>query len=90
MPVLPQAETGKISFDAEVIARLPDGTFFVSGEYGPYIYRFSADGKLMSATQPPQALVPMRKGEVNFASNNPGPASRPEEITKNCSDQGPG
>jgi hypothetical protein len=79
MPVLPQAETGKISLDAEAIARLPDGTFFVSDEYGPYIYRFSGDGKLMSATQPPAALVPMRKGEVNFASNNPGPgASAPD------------
>jgi hypothetical protein len=79
MPVLPQAETGKISLDAEAIARLPDGTFFISDEYGPYIYRFSADGKLMSATQPPAALLPMRNGSVNFASNNPGPgASAPD------------
>ncbi len=79
MPVLPEAETHKISLDAEAIARLPDGTFFVSDEYGPYIYRFSAEGKLMSATQPPAALLPMRKGSVNFGSNNPGPgASAPD------------
>jgi hypothetical protein len=75
MPVLPQAENGKISLDAEAIVRLPDGTFFVSDEYGPYIYRFSPDGKMMSATQPPAALLPMRKGAINFASNNPGPGA---------------
>src|ERR1700744_4272808 len=28
---------------------------------------------MMSATQPPAALLPMRKGKLNFASNNPGP-----------------
>ena len=75
MPLLPQAQNGKISLDAEAIAKLPDGSFFVSDEYGPYIYRFSADGKLLSATPPPAALLPMRKGKVDFASNNPGPGA---------------
>ena len=55
--------------------RLPDGTMFISDEYGPNIYRFSADGHLMSATQPPAALVPTRHGAPNFASNNPGPGA---------------
>src|SRR5262245_50001372 len=50
MPLLPQAQNGKISLDAEAIAKLTDGSFFVSDEYGPYIYRFSADGRLLSAT----------------------------------------
>ncbi|MGY5811578.1 esterase-like activity of phytase family protein [Rhizobium sp. LEGMi198b] len=73
MPLLPQAPNGKISLDNEAIARLSDGTMFISDEYGPYIYRFSATGLMMSATQPPAALLPMRNGAVNFASNNPGP-----------------
>lgn len=73
MPLLPQAPNGKIALDNEAIVRLPDGTMFISDEYGPYIYRFSADGHMMSATQPPDALLPMRHGAVNFASNNPGP-----------------
>jgi hypothetical protein len=73
MPELPQAPNGKISLDDEAIVRLPDGSMFISDEYGPYIYRFSAEGKLMSATQPPAALLPMRKGKINFSSNNPGP-----------------
>jgi len=73
MPLLPEAPNGKISLDNEAIARLPDGTMFISDEYGPYIYRFSADGRMLSATTPPDAFLPMRHGAVNFSSNNPGP-----------------
>lgn len=72
LPVLPLASTGKISLDAEAVARLKDGSFLISDEYGPYIYHFSADGKMISATQPPKALLPMRKGALNFSSNNVG------------------
>jgi len=52
---------------------LPDGSFFISDEYGPYVYRFSAAGKMLSAIRPPEALIPMRGGVQNFSSNNPGP-----------------
>ncbi len=74
LPILPEAN-GKLALDNEAIARLPDGTMFISDEYGPNIYRFSADGHLLSAAQPPAALVPMRKGTPNFASDNPGPGA---------------
>ncbi|MBZ9812913.1 esterase-like activity of phytase family protein [Mesorhizobium sp. CA7] len=74
MPMLPEAN-GKLALDDEAIVRLPDGTMFISDEYGPNIYRFSAEGRLMSATQPPAALVPMRHGKPNFASDNPGPGA---------------
>jgi len=74
MSILPEAN-GKLALDDEAIARLPDGTMFISDEYGPNIYRFSAEGHLMSATQPPAALVPMRHGAPNFASDNPGPGA---------------
>lgn len=73
LPMLPQASNGKISLDNEAIARLADGSMLISDEYGPNIYHFAADGRLVSATQPPAALVPMRNGKPNFASNNPGP-----------------
>jgi len=73
MPLLPLAPNGKVSLDNEAIARLPDGSMFISDEYGPYIYRFSADGRMISATAPPAAFLPMRHGTVNFSSNNPGP-----------------
>ncbi|RUW43880.1 esterase-like activity of phytase family protein, partial [Mesorhizobium sp. M8A.F.Ca.ET.021.01.1.1] len=75
MPMLPVATNGKLALDNEAIVRLPDGSMFISDEYGPNIYWFSAQGRLMSATQPPAALVPMRKGTPNFSSDNPGPGA---------------
>ncbi|TPN45405.1 MULTISPECIES: esterase-like activity of phytase family protein [unclassified Mesorhizobium] len=75
LPMLPAATNGKLALDNEAIVRLPDGSMFISDEYGPNIYRFSAQGRLMSATQPPAALVPMRKGTPNFSSDNPGPGA---------------
>lgn len=78
-PEMPEAENGLISLDAEAITLNPDGTFFVSDEYGPYIYRFSPQGKMLGAIRPPDAFIPKRKGATNFSSNNPGPgASKPE------------
>jgi len=77
-PEMPEAVNGLISLDAEAITLNPDGTFFVSDEYGPYIYRFSPQGKMLGAIRPPDAFIPKRKGVSNFSSNNPGPgASKP-------------
>ncbi|MBL9201089.1 MAG: esterase-like activity of phytase family protein [Opitutaceae bacterium] len=73
LPPLPQAFNGRLSIDAEGIARLPDGSFYVSDEYGPYIFKFSATGVLQSAIRPPAAIVPQRNGADSFASNNPAP-----------------
>ena len=79
LPALPQASNGKLVLDPEGIVRMPDGSYFVSDEYGPNIYRFDATGKLLSATTPPAAFTPMRRGTANYASNNPGPgASAPD------------
>ena len=76
-PDLPEAKTGRVSIDAEAIVRMPDGTFFISDEYGPYIYRFSAEGRMLSAIRPPDAFIPMRKSKQHFSSNNPGPGAEP-------------
>src|SRR5215470_17486407 len=73
---LPQAKTGRVAIDAEAVVRMPDGTFFISDEYGPYIYRFSAKGRMLSAIRPPDAFIPMRNGKQNFSSNNPGPGAQ--------------
>jgi hypothetical protein len=75
-PDLPQAATGRVAIDAEAVVRMPDGTFFISDEYGPYIYRFSAKGRMLSAIRPPDAFIPMRNGKQNFSSNNPGPGAQ--------------
>jgi hypothetical protein len=73
LPAMPQGSNGRLSIDAEGIVRLPDGTLYVSDEYGPYIYKFSASGVLQAAIRPPAALIPQRAGADSFASNNPAP-----------------
>lgn len=73
LPVLPQGFNGRLSLDAEGIVRLPDGTLYISDEYGPYIYKFSAAGVLQAAIRPPAAFIPQRAGADSFASNNPAP-----------------
>jgi hypothetical protein len=79
LPDLPQAANGRVSIDSESLVLLPDGGFFVGDEYGPYVYRFSAAGRVVAAIRPPEAFIPKRKGKDNFSSNNPGPgASTPE------------
>ena len=73
LPAMPQAFNGRLAIDAEGIVRMPDGSLFISDEYGPYIYKFSATGVLQSAIRPPAALIPQRNGADSFASNNPAP-----------------
>lgn len=70
-PELPQAFNGRLSLDAEGIVVLPDNTLAISDEYGPYVWKFSRDGKLQSVIQPPAAVLPRRNGALSFASNNP-------------------
>ena len=80
-PALPLAKNNHVSLDPEAIVRLPDGGYFISDEYGPYIYRFAADGKMLTAIRPPDAFIPLRKGSQNFSSNNPGPgAAKPDPV----------
>lgn len=71
-PILPIGPNGRVTLDNEGLVRLRDGTFFVSDEYGPGLYRFTADGRMLNAIQAPAALIPMRNGVPNFSSNNPG------------------
>lgn len=81
-PPLPRAATSNLSLDAEGIALLPDGSFFVCDEYGPYLYRFSAAGTLIGAIRPPEALIPRRNGRDSFSSDNPAvgqPSPSPRE-----------
>jgi hypothetical protein len=74
-PDLPQAASGRASMDAESLVLLPAGGFFIGDEYGPYIYRFSAAGRMLAAIRPPEAFIPKRKGRDHFSSNNPGPGA---------------
>ncbi|EPQ32000.1 uncharacterized protein PFL1_00198 [Pseudozyma flocculosa PF-1] len=62
------ASKQKISVDAEGFVANPDGTFWVSDEYGPYIYKLAADGTLLAYIPPPAAAVPRIGGQVNFTA----------------------
>ena len=73
LPAMPQAFNGRLSLDAEGIVVNADGSIWVSDEYGPYIFRFTAEGRLVSTIRPPEAIIPKRGGADSFASNNPGP-----------------
>lgn len=60
-----------ISIDAEGLVLSKDGGFWVSDEYGPYIYQFNAAGLMIGAIQPPDAILPIRNGTVSFSANSP-------------------
>ena len=83
-PKLPVAFNNRLSLDAEGLVLLPDGTFFVSDEYGPYLYRFGADGTLLGAVRPPDAVIPKRNGQDSFSSDSAAsgqPAPSPSQPT---------
>ena len=83
-PALPQAFNNRLALDAEGLVLLPDGSFFVSDEYGPYLYRFSAAGVLLSAIRPPEAFIPKRNGRDSFSADAPAsgqPSPNPSEPT---------
>ncbi|MCJ1469694.1 hypothetical protein MMC07_008330 [Pseudocyphellaria aurata] len=78
----------RISIDSEGLVLNDDGTFFVSDEYGPYIYKFSATGLMLQAIAPPGAYIPQRNGAVSFSSNTgfaftppPSPPPSPKDTT---------
>jgi hypothetical protein len=71
-PPMPQGPNGHLALDSEGLVLARDGSFFVSDEYGPYIYRFSPQGRLIGAIRPPDAFIPRRNGADHFSSNNPG------------------
>ena len=79
LPNLPLASNGLVSIDSEALVRMPDGSFFIGDEYGPYVYRFSAEGRMLAAIRPPEALIPKRQGRDHFSSNNPGSGAKPPE-----------
>lgn len=61
----------QLSLDSEGLALGADHTFWISDEYGPYIYQFSAEGHLLQAIRPQDAYIPMRNNSVSFSSDSP-------------------
>ncbi|KAF4225752.1 hypothetical protein CNMCM8980_007375 [Aspergillus fumigatiaffinis] len=61
----------RIALDCEGLVLGPDRSFWISDEYGPYIYQFSEQGKMIRAIQPPPAFLPLRNGTFSFSSAEP-------------------
>ncbi len=67
--------SGRLAVDAEGLALAADGSFYVSEEYGPMIYRFDRAGRMSGVITPPPAFLPRFKrgsGQAGFAT---GPAA---------------
>ncbi|KAK0618783.1 putative secreted protein [Lasiodiplodia hormozganensis] len=58
----------RVAVDSEGLVLGPDGEFWVSDEYGPFVYRFSREGRMLAAIRPPEAYVPRRNGNVSFSA----------------------
>jgi hypothetical protein len=68
---LPRLRDGRICIDPEGIALAPDGTVYISDEYGPMLYQFKRDGTMVrSITPPPNYLPRNAKGTVDFSSED--------------------
>lgn len=61
----------RASLDSEGLVLAGDGSFWVSDEYGAYIYRFSSTGLMLSAIRPPPAVIPQRNKTDSFSANSP-------------------
>lgn len=60
--------TRQIALDAEAVAFLPDGSFYVGDEYTAGVYLFDKTGQMIGFIAPPAALLPVTNGAVNYNS----------------------
>jgi len=49
---------GRWCIDPEGIFRIADGSYYISDEYGPFIYHFDPLGALIDVLTPPEAYIP--------------------------------
>jgi hypothetical protein len=68
-----------IAIDSEGLVINPDGSFWISDEYGPYVYKFGPTGVMTEAIRPPDAYIPIRNGVENFSADSP-PAYDPSLV----------
>ncbi|KAF2644787.1 3-phytase [Massarina eburnea CBS 473.64] len=61
----------RIAIDTEGLVLGDDGSFWLSDEYGPYIYQFDKNGKMVTAVRPPDAFIPIRNGTESFNAASP-------------------
>jgi hypothetical protein len=52
------------------VSLMIDFRLWISDEYGPYIYLFNSTGGIIQTIQPPDAIIPMTDGDIDFESEN--------------------
>lgn len=61
----------RVTVDSEGLFLGHDGTFWVSDEYGPYVYNFNQKGKMIGAIRPPNAFIPLRNNSISWSADSP-------------------
>ncbi|KAH8426831.1 esterase-like/phytase family protein [Aspergillus melleus] len=70
----------RVTIDAEgLVLDTSDDGFWVSEEYGPYVYKFTATGQMVQAIRPPDAILPHRNSTGSFSAASP-PVYDPERL----------
>lgn len=68
-----------VSIDMEGLVIDGSKGYWISDEYGPYIYHFNTKGQMDQAIRPPNAFIPRRNGTDSFNSDTP-PIFAPNQI----------
>jgi hypothetical protein len=82
-------------YDPEGLVAMPDGSFWVSDEYGPFITHFTAQGKELARLSPfktgPEALPAELKNRVpnRGMEDSPSPPTATRTSTFSCSTNRP-
>jgi len=64
----PQMQDGTVCMDPEAISLAPDGTIYVSEEYGPCLYQFQRDGRMIRRIDLPEEFRPKTAdGKLDFS-----------------------
>lgn len=67
----------RVTIDSEGLVLSEGGGFWISDEYGPYVYQFDKNGLMINAIAPPDAILPTRNESISFSANSP-PRFNPE------------
>lgn len=65
----PRMKDGRTCIDPEAIALAPDKTLYITDEYGPYLYQFHADGRMIRRLALPEQFAPKTSdGSLDFSA----------------------